>query len=321
MAPVRRRTRPVVVPDAWVRARGDGQWTPLGTLDGAARARVDAAGLVQVDGAAWSLDWWIGAEDRWHVPAREAAVRQELVGNSPVVATLISRYSRPSFSISATGSPVAKSSSENPRPRRNAARRSPSSMLAARLGRAFLSTGAGGGGGSGLSTAAGRGDRSQGAAFGSARGCASAALSGFASAKPKSLKSARGILGVGFDAGVAGSNPSELSKPARDRSASASPLRAVTGSRLNGSSKAGKLRSSRARNLNAWNPPACGCSNGFGRSAGRTGALRFFLRLQRKKSSLSRLTGGRDTLFAAPGDAAARWLVREFAGCSPTEST
>ena len=37
--------------------------------------------------AGWSLDWWIGAEDRWHVPAREAAVRQALVGNSPVVET------------------------------------------------------------------------------------------------------------------------------------------------------------------------------------------------------------------------------------------
>ena len=38
---------------------------------------------------AWSLDWWIGAEDRWHVPAREAAVRQALVGNSPVVETRV----------------------------------------------------------------------------------------------------------------------------------------------------------------------------------------------------------------------------------------
>lgn len=71
----------------WVRARGDGRWTCVGNLDAPARARVDAAGLVQVDGASWSLDWWIGAEDRWHVPAREAAVRQELLGNSPVVVT------------------------------------------------------------------------------------------------------------------------------------------------------------------------------------------------------------------------------------------
>ncbi len=73
--------------DEWVRARGDGRWTTVGNLDSSARVRVDAAGLVQVDGGTWSLDWWIGAEDRWHVPAREPAVRQELLGNSPVVVT------------------------------------------------------------------------------------------------------------------------------------------------------------------------------------------------------------------------------------------
>jgi hypothetical protein len=35
------------------------------------------------------LDWWIGAEDRWHQPSREAAVRQQLVGASPVVETRV----------------------------------------------------------------------------------------------------------------------------------------------------------------------------------------------------------------------------------------
>ena len=34
-------------------------------------------------GRGWSLDWWIGAEDRWHLPAEEAAVRQQLVGRQP----------------------------------------------------------------------------------------------------------------------------------------------------------------------------------------------------------------------------------------------
>lgn len=70
-----------------MQARGDGRWTTVGNLDAPERIRVDAAGLVQLDGATWSLDWWIGAEDRWHVPAREAAVRQELHGHSPVVVT------------------------------------------------------------------------------------------------------------------------------------------------------------------------------------------------------------------------------------------
>ena len=41
---------------------------PLGTVDAAVVADVDAAGLVQRRGATWSLDWWIGAEDRWHHP-------------------------------------------------------------------------------------------------------------------------------------------------------------------------------------------------------------------------------------------------------------
>ena len=33
------------------------------------------------------LDWWIGADDRWRVPARETAVRQSLVDDVPVVRT------------------------------------------------------------------------------------------------------------------------------------------------------------------------------------------------------------------------------------------
>ena len=37
--------------------------------------------------AGWELDWWIGAEDRWHVPGREAAVRQHRIDDMPVVQT------------------------------------------------------------------------------------------------------------------------------------------------------------------------------------------------------------------------------------------
>jgi len=61
----------------------------VGNLDSSVRALVDPAGLVAVAGRGWSLDWWIGAEDRWHVPAREVAVRQALVGSSPVVETRV----------------------------------------------------------------------------------------------------------------------------------------------------------------------------------------------------------------------------------------
>jgi hypothetical protein len=42
---------------------------------------------VSVGGGVWALDWWIGADDRWHLPSREAAVRQSLVGGAPVVET------------------------------------------------------------------------------------------------------------------------------------------------------------------------------------------------------------------------------------------
>lgn len=63
--------------------------TPVGTIDATTVAEVDLAGLVQRRGATWSLDWWVGAEDRWHHPSVEAAVRQELVEECPVVRTAL----------------------------------------------------------------------------------------------------------------------------------------------------------------------------------------------------------------------------------------
>jgi hypothetical protein len=63
--------------------------TTVGNLGSTHRAWVDPAGQVTVADAGWSLDWWVGAEDRWHVPGQEVAVRQELVGASPVVETRV----------------------------------------------------------------------------------------------------------------------------------------------------------------------------------------------------------------------------------------
>jgi hypothetical protein len=63
------------------------RWVPVGTRSSGVLAMVDPAGLVGPVGGGWSLDWWIGAEDRWYLPAREIAVRQALVDNSPVVET------------------------------------------------------------------------------------------------------------------------------------------------------------------------------------------------------------------------------------------
>lgn len=85
-----RRSRPErELPGDWVQPRRSGRWTDIGNLDSPARAAVDPAGLVTVDRRGWSLDWWIGAEDRWHLPCREVAVRQTLMGISPVVETRV----------------------------------------------------------------------------------------------------------------------------------------------------------------------------------------------------------------------------------------
>jgi hypothetical protein len=65
-------------------------WTAVGNLDSPWEAIVDPRGLVTPWYDGWSLDWWIGADDRWHLPSRDVAVRQRLVEASPVVETAMS---------------------------------------------------------------------------------------------------------------------------------------------------------------------------------------------------------------------------------------
>src|SRR3954447_16566888 len=64
-------------------------WTAIGNVASPWEAIVDQRGLVTTWFDGWSLDWWIGADDRWYVPSREAPsrMRQGLVGASPVVET------------------------------------------------------------------------------------------------------------------------------------------------------------------------------------------------------------------------------------------
>lgn len=63
--------------------------TTIGTTGAPWRATVTPWGAVQPwDGTA-VLDWMIGADDRWHVPAREASVRQRRVDGTPVVETAV----------------------------------------------------------------------------------------------------------------------------------------------------------------------------------------------------------------------------------------
>lgn len=62
-------------------------WTAVGNVSSPSRAIVDPRGLVTPWYDGWSLDWWIGGDDRWHFPSRDTGVRQRLVANSPVVET------------------------------------------------------------------------------------------------------------------------------------------------------------------------------------------------------------------------------------------
>lgn len=67
----------------------DRSWTGIGTIASPHRAVVDPRGLLTPRAGGWSLDWWIGAEDRWHFPSRDRAVRHGLVGTAPVIETLM----------------------------------------------------------------------------------------------------------------------------------------------------------------------------------------------------------------------------------------
>ena len=56
----------------------------VGGLGAAGRAHVDERGRIVVHGEHWSLDWWLGADDRWRIPAGEEAVRHSTLGAAPV---------------------------------------------------------------------------------------------------------------------------------------------------------------------------------------------------------------------------------------------
>ena len=60
---------------------------PLDVLGAPGWGEVDARGLVQPGTGAWTLDWWVGASDRWHRASQEAAVRQSEAGVGAVVET------------------------------------------------------------------------------------------------------------------------------------------------------------------------------------------------------------------------------------------
>jgi len=82
----------------------------VGTIGGGPPASVDPAGTLRPAGAAWTCEWWIGADDRWRIPANEVAVRQQAVHNVPVVETAMrvpgGDVFQRVYGISGSGDPV-----------------------------------------------------------------------------------------------------------------------------------------------------------------------------------------------------------------------
>ena len=58
----------------------------VGDLGGPTAVVRPRGSIVPID-SSWAIDWAVGAEDRWHVARDEAAVRQQLIRDMPVVAT------------------------------------------------------------------------------------------------------------------------------------------------------------------------------------------------------------------------------------------
>jgi hypothetical protein len=76
----------------------------LGVLGDGALGSVDERGRIAFpDG---TLDWWVGAHDRWHLPAEEASTRRRRVGAAPVWETTV-RVPRGEVAQRAYGAAVA----------------------------------------------------------------------------------------------------------------------------------------------------------------------------------------------------------------------
>lgn len=57
----------------------------MGTIGAGGRAQLDRHGVIRPEHGRWSLDWWVGASDQWHLASAGALVRQSLVDATPVV--------------------------------------------------------------------------------------------------------------------------------------------------------------------------------------------------------------------------------------------
>ncbi len=63
--------------------------TIVGALGSRHQVHVDARGRITPLDHPWTLDWCVGADDRWHLPAEEPAVRQTLLDAAPVTRTAL----------------------------------------------------------------------------------------------------------------------------------------------------------------------------------------------------------------------------------------
>ena len=60
-------------------------WNVVGAVGAPARSLVDGRGRVEHDDLI--VDWWVGADDRWHIPAEEPSVRQVRLSPAPAYET------------------------------------------------------------------------------------------------------------------------------------------------------------------------------------------------------------------------------------------
>ena len=90
----------------------------IGALGFADRAVVDACGAVRAPGV--TVDWWVGADDRWHVPAEESTTRQQRPFPAPVSETMVRIPSgdavQRAYCATADGRPVTVIEIENRSP-------------------------------------------------------------------------------------------------------------------------------------------------------------------------------------------------------------
>jgi hypothetical protein len=82
----------------------------IGVLGGGPPAAIDPVGTLWPAAAAWTVEWWIGADDRWRVPEHEVAVRQQRVQQSAVVETAMRVPGGDAvlqvYAVAGTGAPV-----------------------------------------------------------------------------------------------------------------------------------------------------------------------------------------------------------------------